>query len=130
MTRAELLALAERVENAAGPEIIKEALFAICAMEREAYLAARRFDDWDQRAERWIGDLQRFAAGAYLDAAASLVPDGWAWQVNSHGTALCWPNTLDGPKRAVKGFSLHDDGTPANALAAAALRARVEEAGE
>lgn len=118
MTHAELLALAERVEAATGPDR---------ALEEEIDLIAL---DLGWRAERKEVPFDAPRYTSSIDAAVSLVPDGWAWQVNSHGTALCWPNTLDGPKRAVKGFSLHDDGTPANALAAAALRARAEEVGD
>lgn len=60
-----------------------------------------------------------------LDAALTLVPVGWKWQVNSVGVASVWP--LKQSHCALSGEHFADN--PALALCIAALRARTQEGG-
>jgi hypothetical protein len=104
-TRAEYLALAERAERAEASEaaqIIREAVL-LCGKEEA---------------------LTLLAVGALLDAALSLVPQGWGWHVDYLPPQTPWASLVRG------GVMRHDchGATPALALVAAALRARAEEA--
>ena len=75
---------------------------------------------------KWISDATWHRAeeylnvGAYLDAAALLVPDGWIWWVNSRNYARLWIVEDD---RVAAVAQSQECATPALALAAAALRA-------
>lgn len=102
MTRAELLALAERVEAAAGPDRALEEKIDLIAYEL----------GW--RAERKAVPFEAPRYMSSIDAAASLVPDG-------EGFALVY-NAAKVDIWTGKGK------TPALALLAAALFARAEEA--
>lgn len=66
--------------------------------------------------------------GAYLDAAMTLAPEGWRWQVESLGVAA----VSKGGMQATSPDPLHSKAatTPALALVAAALRARAILEGE
>ena len=72
-------------------------------------------------------ELPHFTAS--LDAAVTLVPEGWRWWVNSSNNARCWlpggdgqaPQAIAQPKKCV---------TPALALIAACLLARMDALGE
>lgn len=107
MTRAELLALAERVENAAGPDRELDAEIAIKLAVPIPFSA-----DEDGCMVQKMGDVPRYTAS--IDAAASLVPDG-------EGFALVY-------NAAKVGIWTGKGKTPALALLAAALFARAEEA--
>jgi hypothetical protein len=103
---ATLRALIERVEQATG--------------------ADRRLDGDIETAlgwpfAPWTGDARPFTSS--LDAAASLVPDGWSWSVDTHNKA--GPIAICEPARGV--FCRSEASTPALALTAAALRARLAE---
>jgi hypothetical protein len=132
--RATLLALAERCEQAAGPE-------------RELDVAIARALDWkplyrDDYSQWWppaaVADarerkrsilhhptqpLPMFTAS--LDAAVTLVPEGWTWGRFHSGTVECM--TLNGPDNSIlveRGEGI----STALALCAAALRARAAAA--
>jgi hypothetical protein len=119
MTRAEYLALAERAERAQATareqaEILLAAIDAV-GLDSLADLQARRF----------------IKAGAFLDAALSLVPEGMAPSVGQnvhrkHWLAFMQIIDVDGAPTTL-GRCDHA-ATPALALVAAALRARAEEA--
>ena len=102
MTRAELLALAERVEAATGPDR---------ALDEEIDLIAY---DLGWRAERKEVPFEAPRYTASIDAAASLVPEG-------DGFALIY-------NAAKVGIWVGKGKTPALALLAACLFARAEEA--
>ena len=133
MTRAELLALAARVEAAQGADRELDALI---------YDAVGHFAWWDaikvvkrspDRHEALMMNVRasNFAPTASLDAAASLVPEGWRWSVETLSSAgplgLCehWPQS--GQRHP---YTRGEAATPALALTAAALRARAEEVGD
>jgi hypothetical protein len=108
MTCAELLALAERVEKAQGAD--EKALFALGA---EVLVACGR-------------DIPALNPCFSLDAAASLVPEGWSFEIRSTSAGRAWacaftPGHFAGQCQG---------NTSALALTAAALRARAEEAVE
>lgn len=106
MDRDTLLALAARVEAAAGADRALDRAIAMAAMppERRGMYVRRHYT-------------------ASLDAAASLVPEGWQWVVGQNDSAPV------GTAFAIKDRALDATGaTPALALTAAALRARAEEA--
>jgi hypothetical protein len=125
MTRAELLALAKRVEAATGADReldkdIGEALGAIC-----------EWIDWPDRPQKVLSicnsitrELPAFTAS--LDSAASLVPEGWAYCVDSNdgGYATVFPRRELG---YLPTDPYADAATPALALTAAALRAKAQE---
>lgn len=112
----DLLKLAARCEAADASEqatLLREAFGAIhrwlprdmpCGQMPEGALAREaRFE-------------QLMRAEASLDAAMTLVPEGWEWRADSTGVAECWngsPNDV----------TCHST-TPALALCAASLRAR------
>lgn len=118
MTRAEMEALIQRVEAA------EEAVQA--PWLKRAIDAA-----WKAR---WITDAvwrradELLQAGAYLDAAVSLVPSGCEWQVhsaNAFGGAMAGL-FLNGRRNGERAHWARDCATPALALTAAALRALLE----
>ena len=134
MTRAQLEALAARV-GAARVEADRKLDGEIwCAINGYAHVM------WDgagvvfRQADKSIGHhyadrIRPFTAS--LDAAASLVPDGWRFSVDNLSAAgplaLCehWPKS--GPSHM---YQRGEAATPALALTAAALRARAMEAGD
>lgn len=111
MTRAELLALAERVERAMGADAIR-------ALEVEIDEIALELG-W--RAERKEAPFDAPVYLRSLDAPPALMPNEYRyrWRVTAWGTAdiddYRWEGSAD---------------APAAALTAAAIRARAEEAGE
>ncbi len=135
MTRAsDLRALALRVEQATGADRILDAEIVwrttpgVVGIERgplddddSDYL----FEWWPRRpwSASWL-TVPAFTAS--LDAAASLVPEGWKYLAGRDdfpaAYAQMWRNAEDG-------FAVNA-ATPALALTAAALRALAEEAGE
>lgn len=117
--KADLLALAERVEALTGPD-----------REVDAEIEAAR--GWPD--VQWTGEAPRYTAS--LDAAASLVPAGWTldtlheWDAAHLRARGPWQGMLKRRVRhnyTVRSQCLHA-ATPALALTAAALRARAEEA--
>lgn len=110
MTRAELLALAERVEAATGPDR---------ALEEEIDLVAL---DLGWRAER---KEVPFEAPRYMssrDAAASLMPPGWC--------VIIRVGLHPGKPRTCAVLLCGDAADEPRARLAAALRARAEEVGD
>ena len=131
MTRAELLALAARVEAATGPD--RELDYAILRVLKPEYAGS----EWQPYADglRHVNDSsdartlparetcpQQWTSS--LDAAASLVPEGWKWWTNSTAYGRCWLIVGD---RVISTAQSAQCATPALALTAAALRARAEE---
>ena len=132
MTRAELLALAARVEAAPGADKMLDAEVAVAA-------TPGLFSDGGYVGFTGRGDMRPPPAyTSSLDAAASLVDDGWEWSVcracGEHSPMRHFGGRNGGcydanagpwgsPKRATAA-------TPALALTAAALRARAQEAGD
>ena len=125
-----LLALAERCEQAAGPdrELDAEIAWMLTAQDR------KRLGPPDLRREIWHAGLPtpawvlfenvssfHPAYTASLDAAVTLVPEGWTWGRFHSGTVECM--TLNGPDNSIlveRGEGI----STALALCAAALRAR------
>jgi hypothetical protein len=102
---ATLLALAERCEQAAGPD--RELDFVIAAGigwpdSPNSHQNARRYTE-------------------SLDAAVTLVPEGWTWARFHGGVVECM--TLNGPGNSIL-FERGEGNSSALALCAAALRAR------
>ncbi len=128
--RTTLLALADRCEQAAGPD-------------RELDVAIARALDWkplyrDDYSKWWppaaVADARERkrsilhhptqplpAFTASLDAAVTLVPDGWTWARFHGGTVECM--TLNGPGNSIL-FERGECVFTALALCSAALRAR------
>jgi hypothetical protein len=114
MTRAQLEALAARFEAAPANDaaLFFEALDAL-ALPRALHYRIVRF----------------IYGEAFLDAAASLVPEGWE-------VAVYWAVSRMKPEAQLERAEVRDvlvsaeAATPALALAAAALRARAMEAGD
>jgi hypothetical protein len=122
MTRAELLALAARVEAATegGLALNKAILLALGYSWRG--MAYWHSDD----KRMWTGPTTFTTS---LDAAASLVPEGWAFCVDSNdgGYATVFPRRELG---YLPTDPYADAATPALALTAACLRAKAREAGD
>jgi hypothetical protein len=133
-----LLALADRCEAATGPDRLLDAniLWAInpAAFDADAggdgehlkpsYCYAR--GGWTlNKADRfYLASVPVPYLTASIDAAMTLVPEGWTWTTCSFGYARVWIDRLElnPPQHAG-----HAD-TPALALCAAALRARAPDA--
>ncbi len=127
--RATLLALAARCEAATGAD--REWDWRIyLAIKGRPWTATE--DAWmrDNGAQAFPASLPRYTAS--IDAALTLVPDGWKWTLHSADTAgppcaycvpnmgrLPWPMWVNDVSAA----------TPALALCAATLRARAMEVG-
>ncbi len=100
-----LLALAERCEQAAGPD--RELDFAIAAG-----VGWPDSPNLHQHARRYTESL---------DAAVTLVPEGWTWARYHSGAVEC--GTLNGPDESIL-FERGQGTSTARSLCAAALRAR------
>jgi hypothetical protein len=143
---SDLLALAERVEAAPGPDreldqAIYHDVLGYCRhvrTERSGAQSDTGFDCLDCGADSWgnkskppypPGQKLHDAAPAYtesLDAAMTLVPEGSVWLRKSPETMSIYT-----PPTNEKVWAHHIDGkgaTPALALTAAALRARARAA--
>lgn len=133
MTRAELLALADRAEWAEGADRELDAEIAVAVYGGEIvwktanYIMdpypARRYPSAAHVGGYCNGHIPAFTTS--LDAALSLVPEGWGWQMrrSHHGKrAVCylWNGCGVWSPTVVAA-------TPALALVAAALRARAAE---
>ena len=105
---ATLLALAERCEQAAGPD--RELDFAIAAG-----LGWPDSPNLHQHARRYTESL---------DAAITLVPEGCDWHVQANpSVGACWAS-VGGPIKQRISSDVRKAATPALALCAGALRAR------
>ena len=140
MSRAELLALVARVEAATGPD--RELDYAILRVLKPEYAGS----DWQPYAGglRHVNDSsdartlpahetcpQQWTSS--LDAAASLVPEGWRWSLDytqrpAYQDCGCASLFAPGSRMHPPDVSEIYAATPALALCAAALRARAEEA--
>lgn len=128
MTRAELLRLAERVEKAEGADR---------TLDEAIYRALGYW--WDADEAEWCApDSPRAAEGNDVpaftvcqNAAATLVPDHWNWEMHSSGLCRVAPSPHH-PRWKGGGVRTQQThaATPALALCAAALRALASEAGE
>lgn len=127
MTRAELLALAERVEKAQGADRgLDAAVFLACGPHAIPWRHA-------EGGNLYSGGLGTTAPAytASLDAAASLVPEGCSWGIVSDFFHSGKPAAKVGKSRSEASENpWHSAATPALALTAAALRARAEEASD
>lgn len=140
-----LLELAERCEQALGPDRELDILigYAVDLKGDDAHLSFRRSFDICGMAQTlqmaeshqniWRTELPRYTAS--IDAALTLVPNGWTWLSSNRapapktGRAYLYNNELhftgiaDRPNPAFRGVEL-TAATPALALAAAGLRAQ------
>ena len=122
----ELLALAERVEGLTGPDRGVDAAIAVAMFGGTTAIPLGCY---------WTGGEYYHAtsAAAYtasLDAAMSLVPEGWAYATgNGHQGAWAWCQP-DDSRTWVAPEDLSKAATPALALTAAALRAIAKIEGE
>ena len=113
MTRDDLTALIARVEAATVAEQSDVLAAALMAARKAGWFAAKQYSS----------ALRMLAAGAYESAALTLVPGGWLWEVRDDGVA--WVTSPD------KGGSWPGTAaTPALALTAAALPARLAQMGD
>ena len=148
-TRDALLALAEKCEAATGPERAIDGAIDRLMFERPT---DGDYDDAERAIWRlndgWSGILIRgdgFARGAFyakeytasLDAAMTLVPEGWGWLVSQPNEKAIASGLLkkDTPVMGEVQYGYDQRytvaaATPALALTAAALRARAAMMGE
>lgn len=144
MTRAELLALAERVEAAAGPDRDLEAEVWVAVFDPDSRSGGITIEEvWHggptrealhtERGSCWADECKP-PVGRYMssiDAAASLMPPRWDFRIDCYWTdenTTSWAvnaQNMDGSKRA-RGYAKDEP----RARLAAALRARAAEAGE
>jgi hypothetical protein len=118
--------LAERIESATAEEhyaLLSEAHYLI-AGGTSLSMSLTSYRDWLHI--NAFGKL--LDVGAFLDAAMSLVPEGWFWRVGHSTLYAGWASTNrlhpDHCNREDETFA--KAATPALALCAAALRARGE----
>jgi hypothetical protein len=133
--RTTLLALAERCEQAAGPDRALDAEI-LCAIHgftihKDSNPANGYFAFWEGEPEksRCVNSSSWDRLTGSLDAAVTLVPEGYYWQAangkrrHSEPQACADLFVAHGPNRGDMSFTA-DAATPALALCAAALRAR------
>lgn len=144
MTRADLLALAARVEQAAGAdrELDAEVLLACGVVtSRDGNLFFGHKDHSALVMERDYYDREGDAPAlpsptGSLDAAVSLVPEGCLyfartlWDETNKAGYACVSHYTPGLSRTFINDTAGVAATPALALTAAALRARAEEASD
>ena len=126
---AEIVRLAERVEQATGPDRELDALVAATTIRNLAATSFKTLQGWADIAVREKWSVRRFTAS--LDAAMTLVPEGWGWMV-SQPNAKALASGLLKERTPVMGEVQYGcdqryavaAATPALALCAAALRAR------
>jgi hypothetical protein len=132
MTNKTLLALAERCEKAEGPDHVLDAEIA-CAihgytMHEDSDPSKGIFAFWE--GEPWksvCGNCSSWAEWtASLEAAMTLVPEGWDGQVQFGR----FPGAWVGPPDRAEAADFNACATPALALTAAALRARAAQVSE
>jgi hypothetical protein len=124
--------LIERLEQATAEqqrELLEAAFVAIHGEPTEA----TRPNVASAWLDRWRPFLALLDAGGFLDAAMSLVPEGWRWMAGQREFPHCRAYVENG-ELAFRGFGLRPNparqwfevtaATPALALCAAALRAR------
>lgn len=125
MTRAELIALAERVEGLAGPCRETDAEIAEAVGEEHG-----RKSGWcnSDNGDYYVIEECARPYTASLDAAMTLVPEGHFWLRLSELTM-----TVSRPDPNEKRWAKHFEAagaTPALALVAASLRAHAERIGD
>jgi hypothetical protein len=120
-----LLALAERCEQAAGPDRVLDAEITKSFIPRDATHVARSRDGWSFIIAQEFEWLENQPYTASLDAAVTLVPDGWRWAVSTTGGGLpCAYGHPPGNHQASNWIDDTPAATPALAICAFALRAR------
>jgi len=128
--RTTLLALAERCEQATGPDGMLDYKIALAAGYRFEMREYEKRKRWrDSKGVRCSGLTTdgappRFTAS--LDAAVMLVPEGWRWSLNWAHYARLWLDAGPG-KPPHDTVQCHQCATPALALCAAAIRALGEK---
>jgi hypothetical protein len=118
-----LLALAERCEQAAGPDRELDARIE-CAVQGITF--RKLLGPYAYRTSRGdIGLMNAKRYTAWIDAAVTLVPEGWGWAVSTTGAGLpCAYGHPPGNGLAVAWIDDTPAATPALAMCAFALRAR------
>lgn len=125
MQKDELLALAERVEALSGPdrEVDSAIVLALFPVTRVPNLGPNGKDAWYDHDLIFAEKSWNFTAS--LDAAMTLVPEGWtAIEMRSRNAMARWVVEIsklrgDNTEHLIQGHAA----TPALALVAAALRA-------
>ncbi len=115
MTEIEKLAL--RCEAATGPDIALDSdIHSVVSSDRKhPYIVGTHIDDTHPSGRPYSAP----AYSASLDAAMSLVPEGWFYEIESKtSSAVVWKEPGPTP------HTLSEAATPALALCVAALRAR------
>jgi hypothetical protein len=119
--------LIKRLEAAGGPARELDRDIALAVGYRFGPTPSKQWDeDWPDifdPAGNEVPLLPSFTES--IDAAATLVPEGYIWDVTSTGTA--WADCMDGDLDQFVGSK---GATPAIALCIAALRARTTTTGE
>jgi hypothetical protein len=121
---ATLLALADRCEQAAGPDRELDQDITKLLVPNNAthiYRSRRGWSFFVYDSGKGIEWFENQPYTVSLDAAVTLVPEGWRWWVNSSPFGRCWLVAND--QIADKAQS-EKCATPALALCAAALRAK------
>lgn len=135
---SELLKLAERCESATGPDReMFEDIWREVFPKPERIWVTDNAGDWTPEYAAWQERQHRFYdlldAGAFLDAAMRLVPEGWNWMAGNRDQPIARAYVNNGQLQFV-GIGTRRNtesrwfevvaATPALALCAAALRAR------
>jgi hypothetical protein len=123
MPDSDIQRLVERIEGAGGPdrELDDEIAFAVSAMGEKVPCG--------HTLNRLTGHKSGIAARRYtasIDAAMTLVPEGWSFEVRSSGTGDPGQASVWNPMRAPghEEYRVSNFATPALALCACALKAR------
>ena len=132
--RATLEALLARVLEGEGPDRELDGEIALTLGGWERKWCANELPSgwyWRRGVFSWTAEGDGYPSNysASLDAALTLVPEGWRWWVNSSGYARLWLPGKDGQAPQAIAYCEHR-ATPPRALIAASLKARMEAQGE
>lgn len=129
--RATLLALAERCETATGPDRELDGAIYIAVLipaERAGRIDQNGgFVGWWPKDGPYVGAREVPAYTASLDAALTLVPEGWHWSADSRRFGYVRGRGPQDGAPDPEGWA-RGTATPALALCAAALRALAAQA--
>lgn len=124
-SRVEALEVPDRTIDCAIFATVRPGIFGDDAVMYARLDWTRNRGDW-----LWLRDQGMPAYTASLDAAMTLVPDGWEWTLFHGGVVSLKPDVAFCRHRETDAGTRADAATPALALTAAALRTMIAKAVE
>jgi hypothetical protein len=120
MTAPDIDGLVERLEKASGPDRQLDGAIAMLIDDVPDWCRGPTTVGTYEHPKRGILNARRFTES--IDAAMTLVPEGWCWGLFDEPNAWLWPTATRDLLTGIQGKGA----TPAIALCIAALRARAQ----